>query len=191
MGFNPGQDSPEKYFETVRGATQILRFSIGVGAPRPVWGCRDRERWTQPHSLKLPRREPGQNPSGQDLRSQPALRSRAGQAISSESAPRLRPLPRHLPAGFPIQLVPRLHESAIWNGLSTSQSFPSASHRRSISPPPFFLFHRESPTKTSASGFPAAEECAGAVARTCNLPKLVEWTVPKEIQPVHPKGNQS
>lgn len=154
MGFNPGQDSPEKYFETVRGATQILRFSIGVGAPRPVWGCRDRERWTQPHSLKLPRREPGQNPSGQDLRSQPALRSRAGQAISSESAPRLRPLPRHLPAGFPIQLVPRLHEGAIWNGLSTSQSFPSASHRQlRISPRPFFSFTEKAPQKQVLPAF--------------------------------------
>ena len=66
--------------------------------------------------------------------------------------------------------------------------FPPANHFlqpviiSSVSPPPSFLFHGEITTKTNTSGVPAAEECAGAV---------VEWTVPKEIQPVHPKGNQS
>ena len=157
--------------------------SLGVPGPRTLD--------TAPQS-EAPQEGAGPEP----FRTRPALAARVALPRGPGYLQRVRPSAPP-PAPPPTGWIPNSAGSPPTRRCDLEWSFhqPIISLSQSSSapylPPPFFLFHRESPTKTSASGFPAAEECAGAVARTCNLPKLVEWTVPKEIQPVHPKGNQS
>lgn len=187
LGFNLGRatDSPEKAFKTVRGITQSLRFSFGVGALTEPGSNNAGRRPTLCSSTPCrPARRPPSSPRGSRARTLQhrlcALRPRwppaPAKAVSRETAPRLRPLPRHRRADSLFSWFPAHTKARSGTAFSTSQSFPSASHHHFLRIS-FALFRPQCHTALAlqprVTHVPASVGCAGATwfsgaqAQTC------------------------